>query len=169
MRIWNFPLINFCTADCLKEESNMRSKRRLSGPNFVYWQDDLTKNVIFLSFTLVIQYFVLLICCGFLFSCVFVQHLSGSPVCPFHVNDLVIYKIWLCFCKLERQTFSQRIVHTIFISLFFNLTIYGTIRGLGCRSVCGTDNMEVVFWMCFLLALPVLQSAKILTVCLIGE
>lgn len=29
--------------------------------------------------------------------------------------------------------------------------------------------MGLVFWMCSLLALPVLESAKILTVCLIGE
>lgn len=42
--------------------------------------------------------------------------------------------------------------------------------GRTCRSVCGTNNnMGTVFWMFSLLAFPVLESAKILTVSLIGE
>nr|XP_040051944.1 UDP-glucuronosyltransferase 3A1-like [Gasterosteus aculeatus aculeatus] len=41
--------------------------------------------------------------------------------------------------------------------------------GRTCRSVCGTNNnMGTVFWMFSLLAFPVLESAKILTVSLIG-
>ncbi|XP_037337309.2 UDP-glucuronosyltransferase 3A1-like [Pungitius pungitius] len=41
--------------------------------------------------------------------------------------------------------------------------------GRTCRAVCGTNNnMGTVFWMVSLLAFPVLESAKILTVSLIG-
>ncbi|XP_068461133.1 LOW QUALITY PROTEIN: UDP-glucuronosyltransferase 3A1-like [Clinocottus analis] len=68
-----------------------------------------------------------------------------------------------------RQSIQQRYVPEAALS-----TIYFGIGGLfledfGCRTVCGThNNMGIVFWMFSLLALPVLQSAKIMTVCLIG-
>ncbi|XP_061673985.1 UDP-glucuronosyltransferase 3A1-like isoform X1 [Syngnathoides biaculeatus] len=51
------------------------------------------------------------------------------------------------------------------MSLFLNWkTIFGTLAA----DQGGTNNMGLAVWMCWLLALPLLQSAKILTVCLIG-